>query len=206
MVNLCQELHVPCNHAEPDPSTASAIVNTVKQMIESACETIAASQSDAHLQATIATASLTALSDGHQKSASGSPTVGTARKDQEGNPPAGGGTDALNGNSTEHRVEDVSARQPVAATYFLATPEGTVLPPRLTPAIVGVTPGDSDSPQLNDRESGSTSDEAQRTEDEQAELVHGESLAPHTAPSSDVPKQIGKWKFIKGKIRYLNGD
>jgi len=101
VVGLSEQLKVPCNFVEPDLSTASSIVETVEQMIASARTTIKAN----------APAPLISLSDGHQQPASGLPTVGTAHKDPEVSPLAGGGTDVLNGNSTEQRDEEVEVSQ-----------------------------------------------------------------------------------------------
>jgi len=108
---LGQQLDVPCNSNEPDQSTASSVVDAVEQMIASVRETIAPLQSDARHQSKDATSSLLALSDGQQQSASGSPTVGNAPKDQEVPPLTGGGAGVLKGDSTEQRGEDSAVIQ-----------------------------------------------------------------------------------------------
>ena len=177
LFHLCQRLHVPCDRKPPDLSTVSYIVEIVEQMIERARTTIAPN----------ATATLAASSDGHQQSASGSPTIGTARNDQEWPPPTEAGNDPLNGDSTEQLGEDVSVRQPVTATENLVTPAGTIIPLTPTAPIVGVTLNEN-GPTQTDEGSSSSKD--------------GDLITPMPVPPAIGLETFGKWEFWPTEVQF----
>lgn len=182
LFHLCQKLHVPCDRKQPDLSTVSSIVDAVDQMIASARATITDSRSDVLTLTAITTSPLSALSDGHQQSATGSLTVGSVRQHREGTPFAGGGTVALNDYSTEHRVEDVSARLPVATTGTLAA---TLQTENTTPHAV-VMPDENGPTQIGEGSSGSK---------------NGDVTPPMSDPPASESERIGSWECCPTQVK-----
>ncbi len=195
LLHLCEELDVPCNPEEPDLSTTDSVVETVKQMIERARETIAPN----------APAPLTTLSDNHQQAAPGSPNVGTARKDQEVTSPDGGEADPANGNSTEQGGEDASSRQPVTTTQVFVNPSGAVLPPTPAHPNVAGALGDNDWPKSGAASGDTKSGDSRPTTAQQLESskVPSQVISQITRPAME---EHGSWEFDAGKVRFKRGQ